>query len=59
LRWADEVAQGERGMEEGPETKGAQRRQKRRLVYDEELGEVVPQHRHKSGRSHDEWDEDL
>jgi N utilization substance protein A len=59
LRWAAEVAQGERGTEEGPEKKGAQRRQKRHLVYDEELGEVVQQHRHKSGRTRDEWDEDL
>lgn len=59
LRWADEVTEREHGMEESPEKKEAQRRQKRVLVYDEELGEVVPQHRHKSGRSADEWDEDL
>ena len=59
LRWADEVTEREREIQEEPEKKEAQRRQKRHLVYDEELGEVVPQHLHKSGRGQDEWDEDL
>jgi N utilization substance protein A len=59
LRWAGEITEGERAVEETPEEKRLQRRRKRHLVYDEELGEVVPQHLHKSGHGHDEWDEDL
>ena len=59
LRWAGEVTERERELEESPEKKEAGRRLKRHLVYDEELGEMVPQQRHKSGRARDEWDEDL
>ena len=59
LRWAGEVTEREHGLEESSEKKEAQRRRKRVLVYDEELGEVVSQHRHKSARDGDEWDEDL
>ncbi len=50
----DELEEGERRS-----VKEKERRKKRQLVYDEDLGEVVARRRRKPGRQRDEWEDFL
>lgn len=60
IAWIEDGEEGEEAEDSDRRSvKEKERRKKRQLVYDEDLGEVVARRRRKPGRQHDKWEDFL
>jgi len=55
---SEEWADGDEDLDEEGQPKGRSKKRKRRLVYDERLGEVVARKRHKRNRDWEDWEDE-